>query len=57
MEIINHFFFSKSLILILRNEVKKLMKIDLAYIDNWSLRLDFIIFFMTIKTLLQRTGL
>jgi lipopolysaccharide/colanic/teichoic acid biosynthesis glycosyltransferase len=29
---------------------------DLAYIDNWSLRLDLIIFLKTIKTVLQRTG-
>jgi exopolysaccharide biosynthesis polyprenyl glycosylphosphotransferase len=42
-----------------RNNIKfeKWMKMDLAYIDNWSLRLDFIIFFITIKTVLQRTGL
>lgn len=42
-----------------RNNIKfeKWMKMDLAYIDNWSLRLDFIIFFVTIKTVFQRTGL
>jgi len=42
-----------------RNDIKfeKWMKMDLAYIDNWSLRLDFIIFFKTIKTVFQRTGL
>lgn len=42
-----------------RNDIKfeKWMEMDLAYIDNWSPRLDFIIFFKTIKTVFQRTGL
>jgi lipopolysaccharide/colanic/teichoic acid biosynthesis glycosyltransferase len=41
-----------------RNSVKfeKWMELDLAYIDNWSLRLDFIILLKTIKTVFQRTG-
>jgi len=42
-----------------RNSVKfeKWMELDLAYIDNWSLRLDFIILVKTIKTVFQRTGI
>jgi exopolysaccharide biosynthesis polyprenyl glycosylphosphotransferase len=42
-----------------RNSIKfeKWMELDLAYIDNWSLRLDFVIFLKTIKTVFQRTGL
>lgn len=42
-----------------RNNVKfeKWMELDLAYIDNWSLRLDFMIFLKTIKTVFQRSGL
>jgi len=42
-----------------RNTVKfeKWMEMDLAYIDNWSLRLDFIILLKTIKTVFQRTGI
>ena len=42
-----------------RNSIKfeKWMELDLAYIDNWSLRLDFIILFKTIKTVFHRTGL
>ena len=42
-----------------RNSVKfeKWMEMDLAYIDNWSPRLDFIILLKTIKTVLQRTGI
>jgi len=42
-----------------RNTIKfeKWMELDLAYIDNWSLRLDLMILFKTIKTVLQRTGL
>lgn len=42
-----------------RNNIKfeKWMELDLAYIDNWSLRLDFVIFLKTIKTVFQRTGL
>ncbi|HQG76856.1 MAG: exopolysaccharide biosynthesis polyprenyl glycosylphosphotransferase [Bacteroidales bacterium] len=41
-----------------RNSVKfeKWMEMDLAYIDNWSPRLDFIILFKTIKTVFNRTG-
>ncbi len=41
-----------------RNSIKfqKWMELDLAYIDNWSLRLDLIIFLKTIKTVFQRTG-
>jgi exopolysaccharide biosynthesis polyprenyl glycosylphosphotransferase len=42
-----------------RNSIKfeKWMELDLAYIDNWSLRLDFIILLKTIKTVFKRTGL
>ena len=42
-----------------RNNIKfeKWMELDLAYIDNWSLRLDFVIFLKTIKTVFLRTGL
>jgi exopolysaccharide biosynthesis polyprenyl glycosylphosphotransferase len=42
-----------------RNSIKfeKWMEMDLAYIDNWSLRLDFIILLKTIKTVFQRSGL
>ncbi|MCU0473419.1 MAG: exopolysaccharide biosynthesis polyprenyl glycosylphosphotransferase [Bacteroidales bacterium] len=42
-----------------RNSIKfeKWMEMDLAYIDNWSLRLDFIILIKTIRTVFQRTGL
>ena len=42
-----------------RNNIKfeKWMELDLACIDNWSLRLDFIILLKTIKTVFQRTGL
>lgn len=42
-----------------RNSIKfeKWMEMDLAYIDNWSLRLDFIILLKTIRTVFQRTGL
>ncbi len=42
-----------------RNSIKfeKWMEMDLAYIDNWSLRLDFLILLKTIKTVFQRTGL
>jgi len=41
-----------------RNKIKfeKWMELDLAYIDNWSLRLDILIFFKTIKTVFQRSG-
>jgi len=42
-----------------RNSIKfeKWMEMDLAYIDNWSLRLDFLIMVKTIKTVFQRSGL
>jgi exopolysaccharide biosynthesis polyprenyl glycosylphosphotransferase len=42
-----------------RNTIKfdKWMELDLAYIDNWSLRLDFIILLKTIKTVFLRSGL
>jgi exopolysaccharide biosynthesis polyprenyl glycosylphosphotransferase len=42
-----------------RNSIKfeKWMELDLAYIDNWSLRLDFLILIKTIKTVFHRTGL
>jgi exopolysaccharide biosynthesis polyprenyl glycosylphosphotransferase len=42
-----------------RNNIKfeKWMEMDLAYIDNWSLRLDLLILIKTIKTVFQRTGL
>ena len=42
-----------------RNNIKfeKWMELDLAYIDNWSLRLDLFIFLKTIKTVFQRSGL
>jgi exopolysaccharide biosynthesis polyprenyl glycosylphosphotransferase len=42
-----------------RNTIKfeQWMEMDLAYIDNWSLRLDFIILLKTIKTVFHRTGL
>jgi exopolysaccharide biosynthesis polyprenyl glycosylphosphotransferase len=41
-----------------RNTIKfeKWMELDLAYIDNWSLRLDIMIFFKTIKTVFIRSG-
>jgi lipopolysaccharide/colanic/teichoic acid biosynthesis glycosyltransferase len=41
-----------------RNNIKfeKWMELDLAYIDNWSLRLDFMILLKTIKTVFLRTG-
>jgi exopolysaccharide biosynthesis polyprenyl glycosylphosphotransferase len=42
-----------------RNSIKfeQWMEMDLAYIDNWSLRLDFIILVKTIQTVFKRTGL
>jgi exopolysaccharide biosynthesis polyprenyl glycosylphosphotransferase len=42
-----------------RNSIKfeKWMEMDLAYIDNWSLRLDFMILLKTLRTIFQRTGL
>ncbi len=41
-----------------RHSIKfeKWMELDLAYIDNWSLRLDLLIFFRTFGTVLKRTG-
>ena len=41
-----------------RNEVvfDKWMKLDIQYIDDWSLRKDFHLFFKTIKTVLYGTG-
>ena len=41
-----------------RNNIKfeKWMEMDLAYIDNWSPRLDFVILLKTIKTIFHRTG-
>ncbi len=42
-----------------RNSIRfeRWMELDLAYIDNWSLRLDLLIFLRTIKTVFLRTGL
>jgi exopolysaccharide biosynthesis polyprenyl glycosylphosphotransferase len=42
-----------------RNSIKfeQWMEMDLAYIDNWSLRLDFIILLKTVMTVFKRTGL
>jgi exopolysaccharide biosynthesis polyprenyl glycosylphosphotransferase len=42
-----------------RNSIKfeTWMELDLAYIDNWSLRLDFVILIKTIKTVFLRSGL
>jgi lipopolysaccharide/colanic/teichoic acid biosynthesis glycosyltransferase len=42
-----------------RNSIKfeKWMEMDLAYIDNWSLRLDFVILLKTLKTIFQRSGI
>ena len=42
-----------------RNSIKfeQWMEMDLAYIDNWSPRLDFIILIKTIKTVFQRSGI
>lgn len=42
-----------------RNTIRfdKWMELDLAYIDNWSLRLDVIILLKTIGTVFKRTGL
>ena len=41
-----------------RNSIKfeKWMELDLIYIDNWSLRLDFLILIRTLKTIIRRTG-
>ncbi len=42
-----------------RNSIKfeQWMEMDLAYIDNWSLRLDLVIFIKTVKTVFMRSGL
>ncbi len=42
-----------------RNKIKfeKWMEMDLAYIDNWSPRLDFLILLKTVKTVFKRSGL
>lgn len=42
-----------------RNSIKfeQWMEMDLAYIDNWSLRLDLLILIKTVKTVFKRTGL
>lgn len=42
-----------------RNNIqfKKWMELDLAYIDNWSLTLDFLILLMTFRTVVRKTGL
>jgi exopolysaccharide biosynthesis polyprenyl glycosylphosphotransferase len=37
--------------------MQKWMELDLAYIDNWSLRLDFIILMKTIRSVFLRSGL
>jgi len=41
-----------------RNTIRmqKWMELDLAYIDNWSLRLDFIILVKTIRSVFKRSG-
>jgi exopolysaccharide biosynthesis polyprenyl glycosylphosphotransferase len=42
-----------------RNSIKfdKWMELDLAYIDNWSIRLDLMILLKTVGTVFKRTGL
>jgi exopolysaccharide biosynthesis polyprenyl glycosylphosphotransferase len=42
-----------------RNSIKfeKWMELDLAYIDNWSLRLDLLILLKTLRTIFHKTGL
>lgn len=42
-----------------RNSIKfdQWMELDLNYIDNWSLRMDFVILIKTIKTVFMRSGL
>ncbi len=41
-----------------RNDIpfEEWMKMDLAYIDNWSLKLDFVIFLKTIRTMIKADG-
>jgi exopolysaccharide biosynthesis polyprenyl glycosylphosphotransferase len=42
-----------------RNSIRfeKWMELDLAYIDNWSIRLDLLILFKTVGTVFKRSGL
>lgn len=42
-----------------RNNIRfdKWMELDLAYIDNWSIRLDLLILLKTVGTVFKRTGL
>jgi lipopolysaccharide/colanic/teichoic acid biosynthesis glycosyltransferase len=42
-----------------RNNIRfeKWMELDLAYIDNWSIRLDLLILVKTVGTVFKRTGL
>ncbi|HON52552.1 MAG TPA: sugar transferase, partial [Bacteroidales bacterium] len=42
-----------------RNNIpfERWMKLDLQYIDTWSLRLDFMLILKTIKTIIKRDGL
>lgn len=42
-----------------RNSIRfdKWMELDLAYIDNWSIRLDLMILFKTVGTVFKRSGL
>ena len=37
-------------------ELKKKMKLDKEYCDNWSLKLDLIILWRSIKTVLKQEG-
>ena len=37
-------------------DFEEIVKLDLEYIDNWSLGLDFKILFMTVYTVLARKG-
>ncbi len=41
-----------------RNEItfEEWMKMDMDYIDNWSLKLDFVIFLKTIRTMIKADG-
>lgn len=41
-----------------RNEISfdEWMKMDLQYIDNWSNKLDFVLFFKTIRTIIKGSG-
>jgi lipopolysaccharide/colanic/teichoic acid biosynthesis glycosyltransferase len=42
-----------------RNSIRfdKWMELDLAYIDNWSIRLDLMILLKTVRTVFKRSGL